>query len=209
MRWDIVESVLGRWSRSTGAAYKIVIGLGNPGGQYAETRHNVGFWCVDRLARESAIDFTRRRRHMVIGEGRLAGHPVALAKPRTFVNRSGQAATSLLGLYRAPPTDLVVVYDDMDLPVGRLRVRSRGSAGGHNGMRSIIEAVGTGDFTRVRIGIGRPPSGKDEVDYVLGTISPEERGRVEGAVERGAQAVVCILAEGVEVAMERFNSSVD
>ena len=205
MRWDVVESVLGRWSRRTGGRYKLVIGLGNPGGQYAETRHNVGFWCVERLARGSSIAFTRRRRHMVIGEGRLAGHPVALAKPKTFVNRSGQAATSLLGLYRASPSDLVVVYDDMDLPVGRLRVRSRGGAGGHNGMKSIIEAVGTEEFTRVRIGIGRPPSGTDEVDYVLGTMSSEERSRVEEAVESAAQAVTCILAESVDVAMERFN----
>ena len=126
MRWDIVESVLGRWSRRTWTDYKLVIGLGNPGNRYAETRHNVGFWCVELLARESSIGFTRRRRHMLIGEGRLAGHPVALAKPKTFVNRSGQAVTSLLGLYRASPTDLVVVYDDMDLPVGQLR----GSAAG-------------------------------------------------------------------------------
>ena len=184
---------------------RLVVGLGNPGKQYAKTRHNVGFWCVERLAKDSSIAFSRRYRHAVVGEGTVAGRAVAVAKPRTFVNDSGRAITSLLGRYRASAADLLVVYDDMSLSPGQLRVRPRGSSGGHNGIKSIIGAIGTQEFARVRVGIGHPPAGLDDVQYVLGRMPPEERREVNGAVERAAQAIVCVLNEGVEAAMNRFN----
>lgn len=205
MHWDIIKAALNGWAGVPRIKYKIVIGLGNPGEKYARTRHNVGFWCVERLARKFAIVFTDKRRYMIAGEGKMAGHHVAIAKPNTFVNRSGQAVASLLGLYRALPSDLVVLYDDMDLPVGHLRVRSRGSAGGHNGVKSVIEALGTREFIRVRVGIGRPLSGEGQVDHVLGTMSVDDLAKVEEAVDRAARAVVCILTDGVDAAMEQFN----
>ena len=184
---------------------KLVVGLGNPGKQYANMRHNVGFWCVEQLAKESSIALSRRRRHTVSGEGTIEGIPVVLAEPRTFVNNSGRAITSLLALYGASPADLLVVYDDMDLPQGEMRLRPSGSNGGHNGMKSIIEAIGTQSFARLRIGIGRPPMGVDEVDYVLGTMAPQDRKKTDEVVERAVQAVISTLAEGIDVAMNRFN----
>jgi PTH1 family peptidyl-tRNA hydrolase len=168
-------------------------------------RHNVGFWCVERLAKESSIALSRRRRHTVSGEGTIEDVPVVLAEPRTFVNNSGRAITSLLALYGASPADLLVVYDDMDLPQGEMRLRPSGSNGGHNGMKSIIEAIGTQRFARLRIGIGRPPMGVDEVDYVLGTMAPQDRKKTDEVVGRAVQAVICTLAEGIDVAMNRFN----
>ena len=184
---------------------KLVVGLGNPGRQYVRTRHNVGFWCVQRLAKENSIAVSKRHRHAVTGEGTIAGEPVALAKPRTFVNDSGRAIVFLLDRYRVLPADLVVVYDEMNLEPGKLRVRSGGSSGGHNGMKSIIAAIGTQDFARVRIGVGRPSDGLGEIDYVLGTMPREEKKQVDEAVERASQAIACILSEGIDVAMNRFN----
>ena len=169
------------------------------------TRHNVGFWCVDHLAEEWSISMSERRRHAAIGEGEVEGVPVALAKPRTYVNKSGAAVTSLMARYRATAEDLLVIYDDMDLAAGKLRLRATGSAGGHNGMRSIVGALGTQDFVRLRIGIGRPRPGVDEIDYVLGRMARSERDKVNEAVERGAQAIAVVFTEGIDEAMNRFN----
>lgn len=201
----ILSRVLGVRKEQPRPGLKLVVGLGNPGKKYSATRHNVGFWCVEHLAEESAITFSQRRRHAVIGEGAIAGIPVALAKPRTFVNESGQAIAFLLARYRASPADLLVVYDDMDLPPGALRLRPRGGSGGHKGMKSVIGAVGSQDISRLRIGIGRPPPGVDDVEHVLGTMPPEERKKTDQAVARAVQAVICMLEEGISVAMERFN----
>ena len=205
MGLDILESILGRSEDRPKRGLKLVVGLGNPGQKYVRTRHNAGFWCVDRLAEESGITFSDRRRHAAIGEGMIAETPVALAKPRTFVNESGKAATFLLTRYRASPSDLLVIYDEMDLPPGSLRVRARGGSGGHKGMKSIIEAVGTQEIARVRIGIGRPSIARDDIQHVLGTMPPDERLKADEAVERAAEAVVSILTEGIDMAMERFN----
>jgi len=184
---------------------KLVVGLGNPGRQYVRTRHNVGFWCVQRLAKENSIAVSKRHRHAVTGEGTIEGRPVALAKPRTFVNDSGRAVVFLLDRYKASPADLVVVYDEMNLEPGKLRVRTGGSSGGHNGMKSIIAAIGSQEFARVRIGVGRPSDGLDEIDYVLGTLPREEKKQVDEAVERASQAIVSVLTEGIDAAMNRFN----
>jgi len=197
------------------AGVRLIVGLGNPGREYAHSRHNVGFWCLNRLARRHGIAFSSRGRLAAVGEGRLAGRPVILAKPRTFVNLSGRAVSHLLQRYHLSPPQLLVVCDDLDLPLGRVRVRARGSHGGHRGMRSIIEAIESQDFPRIRIGIGRPsaPGGAGEptwepeavVDYVLGPMTAEERRILDQAAATAGEAILCLLSEGVETAMNRYN----
>jgi PTH1 family peptidyl-tRNA hydrolase len=191
---------------------RLIVGLGNPGREYAHSRHNVGFWCLNRLARRHGIAFSSRGRLAAVGEGRLTGQPVILAKPRTFVNLSGRAVSHLLQRYRLSPQQLLVVCDDLDLPLGRVRLRPGGSHGGHRGMRSIIDAIGSQDFPRIRIGIGRPevagePTWEPEavVDYVLGPMTAEERRILDEAVAMGGEVILCLLSEGVETAMNRFN----
>lgn len=191
---------------------RLIVGLGNPGREYTHSRHNVGFWCLNRLARRQGIAFTKRGRLATVGEGRLAGRPVILAKPRTFVNVSGRAVGHLLRRYRLSPQHLLVVYDDLDLPLGRVRLRPCGAHGGHRGMRSIVEAIGSEDFPRIRIGIGRPqlagePTWEPEAvaAYVLAPMTADERRILDEAVATAGEAILCLLAEGVEEAMNRYN----
>lgn len=205
LRWPKLEAVFGMHKGQPEPPSYVIVGLGNPGSEYAQTRHNVGFWCVDRIARAHSIALSRSHRTVLAGEGVMEGHRVALAKPRTYVNRSGQAITYLLARYKVSPQELLVIYDDMALPLGKVRMRTKGSAGGHNGVQSVIEALGTQEFPRLRVGIGQPPAGSEPVAYVLGTMSPEERKEANEAVERVAQAVAALLAEGITVAMDRFN----
>ena len=141
----------------------------------------------------------------MIGEGGIEGHGIVLAKSRTFVNRSGEAATYLLARYRISPQDLLVICDDLNLAPGKIRLRPRGSAGGHNGIGSITEAIHTQDFPRLRVGIGQPPPGSDRIEYVLGAMSVEEQRKVDEAVSRTTEAVTCVLTEGLSEAMNRFN----
>ena len=201
----VLDRVLGRQSRERPTERRVVVGLGNPGKKYAGTRHNLGFRCVDRLAAEWGIEVSRRRRLFVWGEGRSGEAAVALAKPRTYVNESGQAVTALLARLRAKPSELIVVYDDLDLPAGRIRLRAGGGSGGHNGMKSIIADIGTQDFVRLRIGIGRPTPDSDEIDHVLGRPSDDERRTMADAVDAAAQAVAAIVEDGMDAAMNRFN----
>lgn len=189
-----------------------VVGLGNPGARYAQHRHNVGFWCVDLLAKRWGIEVKGSSRYAATGEGEAEGRYVLLVKPRTFVNRSGEAVGALMRSRNLSPPALLVIYDELDLPLGQLRVRARGSHGGHNGLKSIISAIGSTDFPRIRIGIGRPlVDGQPTTDpehvaaYVLSPPTPEQRELLEAAVARAADAVVCILREGVEAAMNQFN----
>ena len=184
---------------------KLVVGLGNPGKQYLHSRHNVGFRCIDHMARKWGIKLAERRAKAVLGQGQVLDAPIVLAKPRTYMNNSGIAVTYLLARFRAVPADLVIIYDDMDLPLGKLRLRPSGSAGGHNGIKSIIDAVGTREFPRLRIGIGRPAGGVDQVGHVLGTMPPGDRAQVDEAIERAACAVVSVISEGMTEAMNRFN----
>ncbi len=184
---------------------KLVVGLGNPGREYARTRHNVGFQCLDLLAERHGIRLTRRGKSSM-GEGRIEGAPVALVKPLTFMNSSGEVVGPMAGRLRVPLADVLVVYDDLDLPVGKLRLRASGSAGGHNGMKSIIASLGSSDFARLRIGIGRPEgSGGGAIDYVLGTFRKEEKSLVQEALDRAADAVEVWVAQGIEEAMNQFN----
>ena len=202
--WPIIGGLLSG-DTEAGASRKIVIGLGNPGREYAATRHNVGHWCIDRLAELHSNGRFRRSRLADVAEATIEGQRVVLAKPRTYVNNSGRAVTSLMAKYRAAPGDLLVVYDEMDLSVGSIRLRARGGSGGHNGMRSIIDAAGTQEFPRLRIGVGRPARSGDEIEHVLGSMPGDERASVDDAVSRAAEAIEAVLRDGVVDAMNRFN----
>ena len=210
--YPIPPSPLGEGVGGRGLPVELVVGLGNPGGEYASTRHNVGFRVVNRLGRKLGIEPRTHTRTASYGEGQYDGRRLVLAKPRTFMNRSGDAVRELARRYRLDPAQIVVVYDELDLPLGRVRVRAGGGPGGQGGMKSIIAQLGTRDFPRVRIGIGRPlvggePSWDPEAvaSYVLSDPPPDERTKLDDAAERAVDAVLCILDEGVEAAMNRFN----
>jgi PTH1 family peptidyl-tRNA hydrolase len=188
---------------------RVVLGLGNDGPEYRGTRHNVGFMVADAIATRCGVDFAARGdlgRLAWMAAVDFAGQRVVLAKPRTLMNRSGQAALALCRKYGIEANDLIVVYDDADLAFGRVRVRPEGGAGGHNGVRSIIESCGTKDFARIKLGIlgeGRPS--RDLADYVLDAFHPEERPRVAAMVEQGADAVAAVLEDGIVAAQRAFN----
>jgi PTH1 family peptidyl-tRNA hydrolase len=184
----------------------LIVGLGNPGPEYANTRHNVGFMVIDELSRRHHIPVKALKHSARIGEGEISGEPTALAKPLTYMNVSGQAVGPLMRRHSLTPSNLVVIYDDADLPLGKIRLRSRGSAGGHGGLKSIIGVLGTTEFSRVRIGIGRSGRG-DLVDHVLSGFRREERETMEHAIQRAADSVEAILIEGIEPAMNRFNAA--
>lgn len=183
---------------------KLVVGLGNPGKEYADTRHNVGFRCIDHLARQHRISLTQRQCRSQLGRGELAGIPVVLAKPRTFMNPSGEAVRLLVQKFLVPVADLVVIHDDLDLPPGVIRLRQGGSSGGHKGVESIISCLGSRDFLRLRVGIGRP-QGQDAITYVLSLPAPEEKKVIEETFVRVAAALSCLLTQGIETAMNQFN----
>ena len=184
---------------------RLIVGLGNPGARYRDTRHNVGFGCVDLLAERWGIAINDRRRTTALGQGYRDGRPVALAKPRTFMNLSGESVAYLLARFGGRPEDLIIVYDEMALPLGRIRLRARGSDAGHNGIKDIIRAVRTVDFPRLRIGIGGPGI-SGSVDHVLGRFSDAEQPAVSNAILRAAEAVECLLADGIDIAMNRYNT---
>jgi PTH1 family peptidyl-tRNA hydrolase len=184
----------------------LVIGLGNPGAEYASHRHNIGFQVVDALARSHTMTFSRwkgSRAH--VAEGRIAGSPILLAKPQTYMNRSGRAVHRLRWAKEIPMDQLLVIYDDLDLPLGRIRLRPEGGSGGHKGMRSIIQALGTQEFPRLRVGIDRPPGGMDPSDYVLQPFSEDEAPCLAETVDRAVTAVESWLTDGIGTAMDRFN----
>lgn len=190
-------------------AVKLVVGLGNPGAQYARTPHNAGFMVVDEFAGKFSANWREEARFQ--GSScriRGRGMDLALLKPATFMNLSGASVGRYMHYYGMQPAELVVVSDDADLPVGRIRIRKSGSAGGHNGLKSVIAAVGTEAFTRVRVGIGRAAAGGNLADYVLGRMPADAEAVFAKAVSTAAEAVGCIVAEGADAAMNRFNSVV-
>jgi PTH1 family peptidyl-tRNA hydrolase len=184
---------------------KLVVGLGNPGQKYERTRHNLGFWIVDHIADRAGTTVKQELCHSLVGEFSSDGQRVLLAKPQTYMNRSGAAVKALLGHFESTAENLVVVYDDLDLPFGRIRIRPEGGAGGHRGMLSIIETLEGARFYRVRVGIGRPPEGVDPADFVLEPFASDEAERVAELVSRVSQSVVFLLREGGQRAMEEFN----
>jgi peptidyl-tRNA hydrolase, PTH1 family len=184
---------------------KLIVGLGNPGKKYERTRHNIGFLVLDRLAAKNGIAIAKKKYESLVGEWDRDGEKVLLAKPQTFMNLSGQALLGLLRNQQFKAQDVLVVHDDLDLPFGRIRLREQGSAGGHRGMISVLEMLPGKSFSRLRIGIGRPPPGVEPSDFVLQKFSPDEAARLEEVVSRAADAVECLLAEGARRAMEKFN----
>jgi PTH1 family peptidyl-tRNA hydrolase len=185
----------------------VVVGLGNPGRTYASTRHNAGAQCLQHLAVTWDIPLQRRGLHALLGQGTVHGQEVALARPRSYMNLNGEAVAYLVRRFRITPQQLLLLYDDMDLPLGSIRLRPRGGPGGHRGVGSAIDALNTQELPRLRVGIGRPPTGVDEVAYVLGAFTPEEEEVMRGVRERVAQAVGYVLSHGLEAAMNRFNAA--
>lgn len=183
---------------------KLIVGLGNPGAEYERTRHNIGWQVVDAFARKFRIDVTRHEKSAMTGQGRVAGGAVMVAKPLTYMNLSGEAVRLLTNAYLDSTDDLIVVYDDIDLPLGRLRIRPNGSAGTHNGMRSIIGELKTEKFPRLRIGIGASERGKLR-DYVLDEFTSEEQPIVERAVTRSVDALLLFARGDLRRAMNEFN----
>ena len=179
-----------------------MVGLGTPGSSYAATRHNVGFWVVDRVAERHGLRFGKKEFRSNVARGDLDGERIVLMKPQTYMNASGEAVQRIRREHGLAPGDFVIVYDDLDLALGRVRVRGDGSAGGHRGVQSVIECLGSRDFARVRVGIGRAG---DAVDYVLDRPTEAEASVLREAVERAADAVETVVREGVPRAMNRFN----
>ena len=188
---------------------KIIVGLGNPGEKYEKTRHNAGFDVIDLLAETYGIETAQEKHRAKIGKGRIEGVPVLLVKPQTFMNLSGESVAEILHYYKADPEeDLLVISDDVTLDVGMLRVRRKGSAGGHNGLKNIIEHCGTQEFPRLRVGGGHVPPECDMIRHVLGRLPAEERPILEKACRRAVKAVACILTEDVDTAMNLYNGKV-
>lgn len=185
---------------------KLIVGLGNPGSRYRGTRHNVGWEVLERLARKHDIAIEEDTGWAEVGRGEIGPHRVALARPMTYVNASGTAVADLKRRYRIKAADVFLIVDDLDLPLGRLRLRPKGTAGGHNGLRSVIEALGTDGFPRMRVGIGRPPGETDAADHVLARFSGEERQMLNDALDRAVEALEVAIVEGVDVSMNRFNA---
>jgi PTH1 family peptidyl-tRNA hydrolase len=183
---------------------KLIVGLGNPGRKYIHNRHNVGFQCLARLAQVHGLSFAQRRAKASLAVGKIADIRVVIARPLTYMNLSGQAVRQLVSFYKLSLEDILVIYDDLDLPLGTIRLRPEGGSGGHKGMRSIIEALGSQTFPRLRVGIGRPPD-NDAVSYVLSDFTADEQIELESVYERVVAAVELFLGEGVEAAMNVYN----
>ena len=185
---------------------KLIVGLGNPGREYAMTRHNVGFITVERLAEKLGVTVTEKRFSALIGQGQINGEKVILAKPQTYMNLSGEAVSAMLNWYKLDVADLLVIYDDMDLPCGQLRLRPGGGTGGHRGMESIIITIGEDSFPRLRVGIGKPALARfATADFVLGRISEDEADLLREAIDLAVEAIGCIVREGINQAMNQYN----
>ena len=193
---------------------RMIVGLGNPGPEYAHSRHNIGFQVADLLAQRHDLEFDRfqKRARLAIGRVRAPSGPelrTLVAKPMTYMNASGEAVAQLAAFYKIAPADILVVFDDLDLPIGRIRLRPGGGSGGQKGMQSIIKHLGSEAFPRVRIGIGRPPGQMDPADYVLRPFSPDQEAEMTFVRIRAAEAIEMWLDAGIEAAMNQFNSAKD
>lgn len=191
---------------------KLIVGLGNPGFLYARNRHNVGFMCVSHLARVHKITFDRKQGQARTGIGNISGHRVVVARPQTYMNASGESVSALMKKLNVAPADLIVIHDDLDLPPGKIRLRLGGSSGGHKGIDSIIARIGTQEFYRVRVGIGRPEADEktadkesDVIDYVLRDFTREEKKIIDTVIPKVAEAITYLLAEGLNAAMNKYN----
>ena len=184
----------------------IIVGLGNPKKEYENTRHNIGFDVIDKLAEQEGISVLEKKHKAIIGKGYVAGQKCILAKPQTYMNLSGESVRELIDYYKVDETEeLIVIFDDISLDVGQLRIRKKGSAGGHNGLKNIIAHLGHDGFMRVKMGVGEKPKGYDLADYVLGHFSKEERGVMDKAAERATDAIRMMITEDADAAMNEYN----
>ena len=183
----------------------VIAGLGNPGRQYEKTRHNMGFLVADEFAAAHDIDVRRIKHKALVGEGRVAGEKVIVVKPQTYMNLSGESLREVVNYYDVPLENLIVIYDDMDLETGALRIRKKGSSGSHNGMKSVIYQLQSDEFPRIRIGIGSP-SADDWKDYVTGQVTDKEAEILVDTIKAAAEALECIITDGIDIAMNRFNT---
>lgn len=181
---------------------KMIIGLGNPGAEYAHTRHNVGFMLIDKLAADLRIGVTKKKFNALIGETQIKGEKIILVKPQTYMNLSGDAVGSLARWYKLAPADMIVIYDDMDLPLGKLRLRPGGGSGGHNGMKSLIATLGSEKFPRMRIGIGRS---QNSVNHVLGKLDGDEQATITATLDETLRAVYTWIHQDINAAMNKHN----
>jgi PTH1 family peptidyl-tRNA hydrolase len=184
----------------------LIVGLGNPGREYLRSRHNVGFLCVDGLTKRWGFAFGRQRARAEVADGNFRGQRVILAEPQTYMNNSGESVRGLTRMYGIEPNNLLVVYDDMDLPFGRIRLRDQGSSGGHRGIQSIIDSLGTNQFPRLRIGVGRPPAGAEPIDHVLKSFSLSEMTELAVILNRVAGGIELFLTDGLVAAMNVLNT---
>lgn len=187
----------------------IIAGLGNPSKEYEKTRHNAGFDTIDLLAEKLCIDLTEKKHRAYCGKGMIGTEKVLLLKPQTFMNNSGESLRDAADFYKVEPEQILVIYDDISLEPGQLRIRMKGSAGGHNGIKSIIAHLGTQDFPRIKIGVGAKPERMDLADYVLSRFSPAEREKMEESFREGAEAVITFLKDGKDAAMNQYNRKKD
>ena len=185
---------------------KIIAGLGNPGREYENTKHNVGFMTVDILAERLGINIGKQKFKALIGEGRIGTEKVILVKPQTYMNLSGESIREIVAFYKIEPEDLMVIYDDIDIPAGTLRIRGKGSAGTHNGMRSVVYQLQDDSFPRIRVGIGGEKGGRNLVAYVISGFPEEDREKMREAILKAADAAECFVTEGISAAMNRYNT---
>ena len=183
----------------------VVVGLGNPGKQYDKTRHNVGFDVIDILAEEYGISVSKIKHKALIGEGRVGTEKVLLVKPQTYMNLSGETLIDIYNYYKVDMENIIVIYDDIDLDVGKIRIRKKGSGGTHNGMRSITKCLGSTDFPRVRVGVSKPRPGQDLADFVLSRFRKEEADDVQLGLEKAAKSVDVMIRENIDLAMNKYN----
>lgn len=186
----------------------LIIGLGNPGDKYAGTRHNIGFSTIVALADKYNISMNEKQHKAICGKGYIGGEKVLLMEPQTYMNLSGEAVRAAVDFYKLTEDDIIVIYDDISLDVGQLRIRKKGSAGGHNGIKNIIAHLGTDEFARIKVGVGNKPQGWDLADYVLGRFATEELEDVREGVSRAAAACECMIVDGIDVAMNQYNKKV-
>lgn len=183
----------------------LIIGLGNPGKEYENTRHNMGFKALDALAESTGIEISKSKFHSLIGKGKISGEKVVLCKPQTYMNESGIAARECAMWFDVPRENVIVIYDDVDIPIETIRIRKFGSAGTHNGMKSVIEQLGITDFPRIRVGVGSAEPGEDLIERVVGKVPKSEQKLLEGSCKKAAEAVLDIIDNGIDHAMNEYN----
>ncbi len=183
----------------------LIVGLGNPEEEYGKTRHNMGFNVINRLSNKYAIEVNKKKFDGLCGDGMIEGEKVILLKPQTYMNLSGKSIIQVVNFYKIPLENIIVIYDDIDIEPGLIRIRKKGSSGSHNGMKSVIAELGSGEFMRVRVGIGKPKYDGDMINYVIGAVPEKEQKELENGVERAKEAVIEILRSGIDIAMNKFN----